>query len=177
MADDTKVTETKPTFKVWLKTLLYKIGNFFIRYPLASAATILLLIGAGFMLAFGQKIQIGGILGWLWNRKTHDPDAVVVTPPKDRVDPTTGKIIQPGESDKDGWVQTPVVVPIKPPSVFSDPTTIKITPPGQKDITIKLPTGVKNKDIKEVVLVAPKTFQVSNKDKGVDAAKILEGLK
>jgi hypothetical protein len=171
----TQTEETKPTFGAWLKSLLYKVGNLFIRYPMATAATVLLVVGAGFMMAFGQKVQIGGLLGWLWNRNSHDPNAIVTTPPPDRKD-SSGQIIQPGQSDSSGWVQTPVVVPIKPPSILSDPTTIKVTPPGKPDVIIKLPTGVKNKDVKQVVMVAPNVYQVHNHDKGVDAEKILKDL-
>jgi hypothetical protein len=36
---------------------------------------------------------------------------------------------------------------------------------------------VKNKDVKQVVMVAPNTFEVANHDKGVDVGKILKGLK
>jgi hypothetical protein len=179
MADQpiTTVQETKPTFGAWLKSFAYKIGNFFIKYPFVIAATVLLVVGAALAMAFGQKIQIGGLLGWLWNRKTHDPDAIVTTPPPDRKDPTTGQVIQPGQADSVGFVQAPVVVQIKPPSILSDPTTIKVTPPGKPDVVIKLPTGVKNKDVKQVVMVAPNTFEVANHDKGVDVGKILKGLK
>ena len=172
----TPTSETKPTFKIWLKNFTYKIGNFLIRYPLATAATVLLVVGAVMMAVLGRQFQIGGLLGWLWNRKTHDPDAVVTTPPPDRINPETGAVIQPGESDDKGWVQTPVVVPIKPPSVLSDPNTITVTPPGKPDVTIKLPTGVENKDVKQVVMIAPNVFEVANKDKGVDTKKILKDL-
>lgn len=176
-AEQTPVPGTKPTFGAWLKSLLYGIGNFFIRYPLATAATVLLVVGAVVMMCFGQRLQIGGILGRLWDRKpSHDPNAVVTTPPPDRRDPATGQVIQPGQPDPNGFVQAPVVVEIKPPGILSDPTTLVVTPPGKPDVTIKLPTGVKNTDVKQVIMVAPNVYQVSNNDGGVDAGKLLEDI-
>lgn len=173
----TQTTETKPTFGALMKSILYKIGSFFIRYPLAIAGTVLIVAVMIVALFFRQKIQIGGILGWLWNRKTHNPDVVVTTPPPGRVDPSTGEVIQPGQSDAGGWVQAPVVVQIKPPSVFSDPNTITITPPGEPEVTIKLPTGVKNKDVRQIVRVSPTAFEVHNHDKpSVDTKKLLKDL-
>ena len=173
---NTKTSESKPTFMAWLKSLVYRIGNLLIRYPLATAATVLLVVGAGAMMFLGKKVQIGGLLGWLWNKNTHDPNAIVTTPPPERKDPETGQIIQPGKSDDKGWVQAPVVVPIKPPSILSDPNTVTVVQPGKPDVTIKLPTGVKNKDVKQIVLIAPSTYEVTNHDKGVDTKKILKDL-
>jgi hypothetical protein len=178
MTDEvTPVAQTKPTLVAWLKSTLYSVGNFFIRYPLATAGTILLVAFAVFMGVFGQKIQIGGILGQLWG-KVHPkdmPNAPVVTPPPGRVD-DKGQVIAPGQSDDKGFVQAPVVLPIKDPGILSDPTTITVTHPDGKDVTIPLPTGVKNSDVKQVVLVSPNVYQISNNDTGVDASKILEDL-
>lgn len=175
MPDETAVTETKPTFGAWLKAFLYRVGNFFIRYPLATAATVLLVVGAVLLAAFGQKIQIGGLLGKLWGKKEQDGEKPVVTPPPDRVD-DQGKPIEPGKSDDGGWVQAPVVLPIKPPSILSDPNKVVVVEPGGKEVEIPLPKGVKNTDIKEVILIAPNVYQVANNDKGVDAGKLLEDL-
>ena len=178
MADETTaVVETKPTLGAWLKALLYRIGNFFIRYPLATVATILIVVAAIVMTVFGQDIQIGGLLGKLWG-KIHPgdlPNAPVVTVVPGRVD-NTGKVIEPGKSDDKGFTQAPVVLPIKDPSLFSDPTTVTVTHPDGHDVIIPLPTGVKNSDVKEVVLVSPNVYQIANNDKGVDAGKILEDL-
>ena len=178
-APTTQTTETKPTFGAWLKALLYRIGNLFIRYPLAMAAAALVIVGAVVLACFGQKVQIGGVLGWLFGR-VHPRDqpnapSVVVTPPPGRVD-DKGQPIEPGTPDDKGYVQTPVVLPIKDPGILSDPTTITVTHPDGHDQTIPLPTGVKNKDVKEVILVAPNVYQIKNNDTGVDAAGILEDL-
>lgn len=172
----TEITVTKPTFKIWLRSVAYSIGNFFIRYPFAIAATVVLVVGGIFLTAFGQKIQIGGLLARLWGSKSEDgEDIPVITAPPARVD-DMGKIIQPGLSDDKGYVQVPVVVPIKEPGLLSNPNTVTITSPEGKDVIINLPTGVKNKDVKEVILVSPNVYQISNNDTGVDAGSILEDL-
>ena len=176
--EPTQITQTKPTFGAWLSAMLYSVGNFFIRYPLATAATLLVVAGAVFLMCFGQKVQVGGVLGWLWGRvhPRNQPNApAVVTPPPGRVD-DKGQVIPPGQSDDKGYVQVPVVLPIKDPGLLSDPTTLVVVHPDGQEVTIPLPTGVKNKDVKEVVLVAPNVYQISNNDKGVDAGKILEDL-
>lgn len=172
----TKVEATKPTFKVWLRSVAYGVGNFFIRYPFAILATVFLVVGGVALAAFGQKVQIGGLLSKLRGSKAEEGDDVpVVTAPPTRVD-DTGKIIQPGVSDDKGYVQVPVVLPIKDPGLLSNPNTVVVTTPEGKDISIPLPTGVKNKDVKEVILVSPNVYQISNNDTGVDAGSILEDL-
>jgi len=173
----TQVTQTKPTLGAWFKSTLYSIGNLFVRYPLAMAVTILLVIGAGFLALSGKNIQIGGILGTLWG-KTHPrdlPNAPVVTPPPARVD-DKGQIIPPGQSDDKGFVQAPIVLPIKSPGLLSDPTTITVVHPDGKEVTIPLPTGVKNSDVQQIVLVSPNVYQIKNNDSGVDAGSLLEDL-
>ncbi len=177
MEDLTEVEETKPTFKAMVKSIAYKIGNFFIRYPFAIAATVFLLIGGIFLAAFGQKVQLGGILAKLWGKTDPRdlPDAPTVIPPKERVD-DQGKTIEPGQSDDLGYVQVPVVLPIKEPGLFSDPDSVVVVTPEGKDISIPLPTGVKNKDVKEVILVSPNVYEIANNDRGVDAGTLLEEL-
>lgn len=172
---DTEVTETRPTFKTWIKSFFYKIGNFCIRYPLAIALTVLLVVGAVLLACFGQQVQLGGILGKLWGTKSDDGDKPVVTPPSTRVD-EAGQPIEPGQSDDKGWVQAPIVLPIKPPGILSDPNVVTVVAPDGKETNIPLPKGVKNTDVKEVIQVAPNVFQVANHDKGVDAKKLLEDL-
>lgn len=181
----TEVQETKPTFVAYVKSFFRSVGNFFfrsvgnffIKYPLTIAATLLLIVVASVMAIFGQSIQIGNLLSKLWGKAQPRelPDSPVVTPPPGRVD-ENGKPIEPGKSDDKGYVQTPVLLPIKDPGVFSDPTTVVVVTPEGKDVTIPLPTGVKNRDVKEVIMVAPNVYQIANKDTGVDAGKILEDI-
>lgn len=170
----TQVAETKPTFGAWLKALLWRVGNLFIRYPLAMAATVLIIVGGVLLAVFGRNVQLGGLLGKLWGHKTEtEPDAVL-HPPPGRVD-DKGQPIQPGQPDDKGFVQ-PVVLPVKPPNVFTDPDTVTVVKPDGKEVVLQLPTGVKNSDVQQVVMVSPNVYQVANNDKGVDAGKLLEEL-
>lgn len=169
------VEEPEPTFGGWLKAITKSIGRAFIRYPLASAATVALVIGAVFLALFGKNVQIGGLLEKLWGKTPKKPDVRVIPPPK-RVD-DTGKPIIPGESDDKGWVQAPVVVPIKPPSILSNPDTIVVNHPEKGEVTIPLPVGVKNSDVKQIIEVQPNAYQVVNHDKpSVDTKKLLKEI-
>jgi hypothetical protein len=156
----------------WIVEIVKSIGNLILRYPLASALTILLVVGAVFLSAFGQRIQIGGILGKLWGKKKPDVRNV---PPEDRVT-SDGKIIQPGESDDKGFVQTPATKTIKNPGLFSDPNSVVIVESDGKKKEIPLPTGVKNKDVKEVTEISPNVYEVKNNDKGTDMTSLIELL-
>lgn len=167
--------EDKPTFWGYVKAFFLRVGQLCIRYPLATAATVALVAFAVAMLIFGKRVQIGGLLGKLWGRKD-SPDDPVLKPPPGRTDPATGKPIEPGQPDPGGFVQ-PIPVEIKEPGIFSDPNKITVVTPDGKEVDVKLPTGVKNKDVKQVVMVAPNVYQIANNDKGVDAGKLLEDLK
>ena len=164
----------KPTFWGYVKAFFARVGQLCIRYPLAVAGTAALVALAVAMAVFGRQFQIGGLLGKLWGQKG-SPDDPVLRPPPGRVDPSTGKVIEPGQPDPNGFVQ-PVAVVIKDPGIFSDPDKITVVTPEGKEVDVKLPTGVKNEDVKQVVMVAPNVYQVANNDKGVDAGKLLEDL-
>ncbi len=158
-----------------MKEFFSKVWTFTLKYPFAVAGTILLVVLAVLLAVFGQKVQIGGLLGLLWGRKDEVDPNIRVLPPPDRVD-KDGKPIPAGESDDKGWTQAPVNVPIAEPSIFSDPKIITITHPDKGEVKIPLPEGVKNEDVKQVVEIAPNVYQVRNNDKGVDAGKLLEDL-
>lgn len=157
-----------------MKEALKKVWAFTLKYPVAVIGTVLLVLLAVLLAVFGQKMQIGGLLGLLWGKKDPDPN-IRVLPPPDRVD-KDGKPIPAGESDDRGWTQAPINVPIAEPGIFSDPNVITITHPDKGEVKIPLPEGVKSKDVKQVVEVAPNVYQVRNNDKGVDAGKLLEEL-
>lgn len=152
-----------------------KAWAFTLKYPVAVIGTILLVALAIFLAVFGQRIQIGGLLGLLWGKKDGTDPNVRVLPPPGRVD-KDGKPIPAGESDDKGWTQAPVNVEIKEPGIFSDPNVITVTHPDKGEVKIPLPEGVKSKDVKQVVEVAPNVYQVRNNDKGTDAGKLLEEL-
>jgi hypothetical protein len=169
------VTEDpRPTLWGYIKSFFLRVGQLCIRYPLATAATLILICLAISMAIFGKQFQIGGILGRLWGKK-ESPDDPILHPPSGRVDPSTGKVIEPGQPDPGGFVQ-PMPVVIKDPGILSDPNKITVIDPSGKSVDVKLPTGVKNEDVKQVIMVAPNVFQIANHDSGVDAGKLLEDL-
>ena len=72
---------------VWdyVKSFFGSVGRWMIRYPLAAAATAVVVVGAVLMLLMGKKLQLGGLLDKLWGKKRENLRGV---PPKDRVDRT-----------------------------------------------------------------------------------------
>ena len=161
-------------FWEYLKALGKRIFKLCVRYPLATAATIMLVIAAVVMLATGRTIQIGGLLGKLWGKKPSSPD-VRVLPPPGRVD-QNGQPIVPGQPDPQGYVQAPATIQIKDPGIFSSPNEITIVHPTQGEITLPLPTGVKNSDVAQIVEVSPNCYQIKNNDTGVKPDDVLNIL-
>jgi len=159
----------------WLKALGRRLYQLLVRYPIAIPATIALVVAAVFLACFGQKFQIGGLLGKLWGKKPAVTPDVRATVVKDRVD-TNGKPVAPGQSDDKGYTQTPVSTEIKQPGIFSNPDTVIVVHPDKGEVVIPLPTGVKNKDVKEVVEVQPNVYEIKNNDKGVDTSGIRDAL-
>jgi hypothetical protein len=151
-------------FKQFLKAAGQHLFQFTLRYPLAIAGTILLVFLAIFLTAFGQKFQIGGLLGILWGKKKSDTDVRIIPPP-DRVDDKGNPII-PGQSDDKGFVQSPISTEIKKPGIFSDPNEVTVVHPDHGELVIPLPTGVKNQDVKEVNVISPKIVEIKSEDKG-----------
>ena len=155
---------------VWkyLKALGVAIGNLCVRYPIALAVTVVLVITAVFMLMAGKTFQIGGILGSLWGKKKENVRGI---PPEERKK-DDGTPILPGESDGQGFVQAPVTTQIADPGIFSNPSTVTIVHPDKGMVVIDLPTGVKNKDVQEVIEVKPDVYEVRNKDTGIKPADL-----
>lgn len=160
----------------WLKALGRRLYQLLVRYPVAIPATIVLVIAAVFLACFGQKFQIGGLLGKLWGKQPAITPNVRATIVKDRVD-ASGDPIVPGKSDDKGFTQTPVSTEIKEPGIFSNPDTVTVVHPDKGEVVIPLPTGVKNKDVKEVIEIEPGVYEIKNNDKGVDTDDIRDSLK
>lgn len=159
----------------YLKAFFKSIGTYCLRYPLAAAVTVFLVIFALFILLSGKDFpQLGGILGKLWGKKAKALNVREIPPPK-RVD-DTGKSIQPGQSDDQGYIQSPTQLEIVEPTIFTDPDVITVVHPDKGKIDINLPKGVQNTDIKEVILISPNVIEVKNNDTGVNTSKILEFL-
>lgn len=158
----------------WIKVAVAVIYKFILQYPVAVILTIVIVLGAAFLMMFGHTIQIGGLLGKLWGKKSQLPD-IKTTVPSDRKD-EDGKPIPIGESDDKGWVQAPVTTDIKEPGLFSNPGVVTVVHPEKGEVKIPLPTGVKNSDIKEVVEIRPDVYEVKRNDKGVDTKEVLDIL-
>lgn len=157
----------------YVKSLAKAIGRWCVRYPIAAAVTVVVVLLAVMAMASGKKFQLGGLLGKLWGTKPKENKRGVV--PEDRVD-ADGKPIKPGESDVKGFVQAPAIKGIKKPGLFDDPKTITVVHPEKGEIVIDLPEGVKNEDVKEVVEIEPDVYEVRNNDKGVDTDELLDVL-
>lgn len=157
----------------YVKAFFKSLGRWVIRYPLAAAATAVIVLLAVLALASGKKFQLGGLLGKLWGTKPRENKRGVV--PKDRVD-EDGKPIKPGESDDKGYVQAPVIKGIKKPGLFDDPKTVTVIHPEKGEVVIDLPEGVRNEDVREVVEIEPDVYEVRNNDEGVDTDELLDVL-
>lgn len=125
-----------------------------------------------------KKLQIGGILGRLLGRKSEgaEPVGIINDIPEGRVG-EDGKPIPLGTPDAQGHTQV-AVVPIEQPGLFSDPHTVKFTPPGgAQAVELKLPVGVTNDQVGQVVVVRPEVFAVTVKDNsGIKAEKVSDML-
>jgi len=148
------------------------------RVLVAPGIALLLIVGAIVLVALGIKnVQIGGLLGMLFGKKKPEHTAIDTanSVPEDRVD-DKGKIIPIGEPDSKGMTQA-VVVPIQNPGIFADPDHVTFTPPGEtKPVEIKLPDGVKAKDVEKVIVVKPTKFVVTVKDTSGISAKHVDDL-
>ena len=160
----------------WLKALGRRLYQLLVRYPIAIPVTIVLVVAAVFLACFGQKFQIGGLLGKLWGKKPAVTPNVRATVVANRVD-TGGNPIAPGKSDDKGYVQPPVSTEIKTPGIFSNPDTVTVVHPDKGEVTLPLPTGVKNKDVAQVVEIESDVYEIRNNDKGVDTDELKDILK
>jgi len=151
----------------WTKVIARKL--------LAPGVALIIIAGAVLLVAIGFKeLQIGGLLGKLFNKAEPGKKATDVanTVPPGRVD-AKGNLIPIGKPDSKGIKQVQVV-PIEEPGLFSNPDTVTIKPPGaDKPIEVKLPDGVKAKDVDSVVIVSPEVTVITVKDiSGVSAKQI-----
>lgn len=158
----------------WIQAAGRSVLKFAVRYPLALAGTVLLVVAAIAMAASGKTFQIGGLLSKLWGSKK--PENLRAVVPEDRKK-EDGTPIPPGQSDDKGFVQSPVSTEIVDPGMFSNPGTVTVVHPEKGKVVIDLPEGVKNSDVHEVVEVSPDVYEVRNKDKGVPVKKIDDVLK
>jgi hypothetical protein len=179
---EVKVVSAEPAKTSFLSEVwryLKILGSLARKYLLAPLPAILLVIGAVILLVLGVKnIQIGGLLGKLFGTSGTDGKKaidVANTVPPDRVR-EDGTLIKPGEPDSQGKTQA-VVVAVQTGGLFSDPTSVTIKPPGEaKAIKVKLPDGVKSKDVDKVIVVSPEVHIVTVKDTSKVSAKKVDDL-
>jgi hypothetical protein len=170
--------DTQPVSTTFWGTVAAKLKailQWLAQHLAAPGVALLVVVGAVLLAAMGWKeVQIGGILGKLFGKKTPEQKAIAVanTPPSHRVD-AEGRLIQPGTPDSKGDTQA-VVVPIQNPGLFSNPNTVKYTPPGEsKPVELQLPDGVRSKDVEKVIVVHPEAIVVTVKSKsGITAQKV-----
>ena len=154
--------------------------NLLIHHPIAIILTIGLIVVAVLSIAFGWKFQIGGFLSKIWGslldkikgKQTPNLTAVPVENRKNE----DGTVVPPGKSDDKGWTQAPVDVEIKDPGVFSDPNVLEIVHPDKGVVKIELPEGVKNTDVKEVIVISPTVIEMKRNDNGVNTSELLKIL-
>lgn len=143
----------------WKKALA-----FFRKYVLAPLPILLLLAGAVVLTLLGVKnVQVGGLIGKLLGKDDGGSKKAIDVAnsiPKDRVD-AHGNLIPIGTPDSQGITQAKVV-PIKKPGIFDDPTEVRILDPEKKkEVKVKLPDGVKARDVDKVVIVSPEVTAVT----------------
>jgi hypothetical protein len=156
------------------KAFLKRIADVLVRYPLAAAATVFLVVAAVALAASGKSFQIGGILQKLWGAKRPENPRATVADGRKAED---GRPVEPGLSDDKGFVQSPVSTEIVEPGIFSNPDTVTVVHPEKGKVVIDLPEGVKNKDVHEVTEISPDVYEVKNRDKGVPVKKLDDVLK
>ncbi len=157
----------------WIMAFLRSVGNLVLRYPVATALTVILLVVAIPVFLAGKNLQLGGLLGRLWGTRKVDARGTVA-PDRKKNDGTS---IQPGESDENGYVQVPSVTEIEDPGLFSDPSTVTVVHSDGKKVVVELPEGVKNSDVKEVVVLKPDVKETGNNDKSaIDVGELYELL-
>jgi hypothetical protein len=157
----------------YLKNFFKRLYELMVKYPLATAAAVFIIIAAVAMKFLGHDVQIGGLLDKLFGKKPSP--GVRVIPPPGRVN-DKGDPIQPGQSDDRGYIQSPVSTEIKKPGIFSNPDTITVIKPDKTEVILPLPTGIKNTDISEVIEVTPDVYQLKNNDSGVNIDKVKDIL-
>jgi hypothetical protein len=154
---------------IWQKTkAAFKTAyTWLLRYPVALIISIGVVLVAVLMLMFGvgDRFNVGGVLGKLFGTDGPEDDSEIKVAnkvPKGRVD-KDGKPIKKGEADETGWVQQEVELLDRSSNPFRDKKKIRVkTSTGEK--SIKLPTGVEDTDVEQVIEITPKNFEVVVKE-------------
>lgn len=136
--------------------MLDKIKNFFVslylyvvRYPLGILLFALTITFLAFMLFFRKKslsdLNVGGILGWALGTTKQE---------EGKVDKGQVYVTNPGGDKPE--VKTPAVILPTSDNPFRDKEKIQIKTEDGEIREVRLPKGVKDKDVVEVIEIAPK---------------------
>lgn len=144
--------------KVWSDKALRKVVAPGVALLIVAVAIVL--FTAGF-----KGLQIGGLVDRLLGRKKEGtPSAGVVNGVTGGRLDENGQPVPQGTSDTKGHTQIEIV-PIKTPGLFSDPTVVEYVPAGKTEpVSLQLPVGVKNTDVKNVVVISPEVVAVEVHD-------------
>lgn len=162
---DVKDKIQKKTRTWWDKTkaLVTAMNNWMLRYPVALIISVLVILAmcVALMLGLGDSFNVGGIIGKLFGKEEDPKDRIEVANevPPERVN-EDGDKIELGEADDHGNVQREVEILDQSKNPFRDKTKIKIKTPDGGTRTMKLPTGVEDKDVDKVIEVKPEVFEV-----------------
>lgn len=135
--------------------------NWTLRYPLAIVLSVLIILAIGVLLltGVGDRFNLGGLLGKLWGDEAEDPIRVANEADEDRVD-EDGNPIPQGEPDERGWKQERVKKIETRHNPFRDKSVVEVRDAKGEKRKIKLPKGVKDREVRDVIEVQPGEFEV-----------------
>ena len=156
------------------------IVKFLVQYPLAILAAFVVIVGGLVALRLGitKDLNIGGILKWLFSKPgtKHSVVAAANTVPSKRVD-QNGDPIPVGTPDQNGWTQWEVKEFKTSANPLRDKSVIQTTAPSGETVEVKLPEGVKDTDVDQVIEVHPEVYVVKTKtESAVHAKDLLDRL-
>lgn len=162
------------------KSTAKSVGRFFIQYPLAAVATVVVVVVGLLLVKSGVKkdLNIGGVVKWLFSKPGTQKSVVAAANevPKHRVD-DEGKAIPVGTADENGWTQWEVKEFKPSANPLRDRTVISVPGKDGAPVEVKLPEGVKDTDVDQVVEVHPEVYVVkTNNASKVHAKDLLDRL-
>ena len=141
------------------------VYKWLLRYPVAFLASIgiAIIMIALIFLGKDSNFNAGGIISRLFGKEEKPPVDVANTVPASRVD-AGGNPIPVEEADEEGWVQQKVDILDTSNNPFRDKSKIILRDTQGNTTKVKLPTGIKDVDIKTVIEVEPGAFKVVLKE-------------
>jgi len=156
--------------KFWdkLKHWMWKAWVFLKHWLTKPFVWIFIIVIAIFGIAalmLGMDPNMGGLIGKLLGKKrqTIDPIATANMVPEGRRD-KDGNEIPLGIADDNGFTQWEVKKIDEPKGIFRDKSVVVVKDKEGKPKELRLPKGVKDTDVDQVIEVKPKEFVVKIKD-------------